>query len=92
MQRQEVPPPPQVPSCRPRNGQSKLARACALGLVTGPHAHTPRTHGQWLTGPGSTPQGRAVGRGGAPNPGHRTLRQEPLPPQAPSCSLHSAQS
>ena len=31
------------------------AKARAVGLVTGPHARTPRTHSQWVVGPGRTP-------------------------------------
>ena len=54
--------PPGAPSCRPHSAQSQHARARAVGLVTGPHAHTPRTHCQWVVGPGSTPQ-RTSGRG-----------------------------
>ena len=56
-----------------------------MGLVTDPHAHTSRTHSQWVAGPGRTPQGRAVGRERAPNPGCPTRRQEAPPPRAPSC-------
>ena len=33
--------PPRAPSCRPHSAQSQLARARAVGLVTGPHARTP---------------------------------------------------
>ena len=33
-----------------------------MGSVTGPHARTPRTHSQWVVGPGRTPQGTG-GRG-----------------------------
>ena len=48
--------------------------------MTGPHAHTPRTQSQWVAGPGDTLQGRAVGRGRAPNPGGPTPgRQAPHP-------------
>ena len=56
-----------------------------MGLVTGPHAHTPRTHSQRVAGPGRTPQGRAVGRGRAPNPGHPTphTEREAPPPGRP---------
>ena len=54
--------PPQVPSCRPQSAQSQLARARATGLVTGPHARIPRTHSQWVVGPGRTPE-RTSGRG-----------------------------
>ena len=55
-------PPPRAPSCRPHSAQSQLARARAVGLVTGPHARTPRTHSQWVVGPGRTPE-RTSGRG-----------------------------
>ena len=33
--------PPRAPPCRPHSAQSPLARARAVGLVTGPHARTP---------------------------------------------------
>ena len=33
-----------------------------MGLVTGPHARTPRTQSQWVVGPGVTPEGTS-GRG-----------------------------
>ena len=54
--------PPRVPSCRPHSAQSQLARARTVGMVTGPHARTPRTHSQWVVGPGGTPE-RTSGRG-----------------------------
>ena len=41
-----------------------------------------RTHGQWVAGPGGTPQERAVGRERAPNPGRPTPRLEAAPPGA----------
>ena len=53
---------PRAPSCPPHNAQSQLARARTVGLVTGPHASTPRTHSQWVVGPGRTPK-RTSGRG-----------------------------
>ena len=52
---------PPKPSCRPDSAQSQLARVRAVGLVTGPHARTPRTHSQWVVGPGRTPE-RTRGR------------------------------
>ena len=67
--------PPKAPSCRPRSARSQLARPRAVGLGTGPHAHPPYSHSQWLAGPGRTPQKRAVGRGRAPHPGRPTPRQ-----------------
>ena len=48
--------PPRAPSCRCHSAQSQLARARAVGLVTGPHARTARTHSQWVVGPGRTPE------------------------------------
>ena len=54
--------PPRASSCRPQGAQSQLARARALGLVTGSHARTPRTHSQWVVGPGRMPE-RTRGRG-----------------------------
>ena len=73
----------QAASGRPHSAQRQLARARAAGLVTGPRAQPP--HPQPVgTGPGRTPQGRAVCRGKAPNPGSPTPRQEPpLPPGRP---------
>ena len=53
---------PLVPSCRPHSVQSQLVRARAVGLVTGPHAHTPRTHSQWVVPRCRKPQ-RTIGRG-----------------------------
>ena len=38
------------------------ARARVVGLVTGPHARTARTHSQWVVGPGRTPE-QTRGRG-----------------------------
>ena len=54
--------PPRAPSCRPHSAQSQLERARAVGFVTGPHARSPRTHSQWVGGPGRTPA-RTSGRG-----------------------------
>ena len=54
--------PPGAPSCRPHSAQSQLARACAVGLVTGLHALSPRIHSQWVVGPDRTPR-RTGGRG-----------------------------
>ena len=48
--------PPRTPSCHPHSAQSQLSRGRAVGLVTGPHAGTPRTHSQWVVGPGRTPE------------------------------------
>ena len=79
--RQETPP-PRVLSRRLHSAQSQLAKARAVGSVTGPHAQTSRTHRQWVAGPGRTPQARAVGRGRAPKPRRPTPRREAPPPGA----------
>ena len=71
--------PTRAPSCRPHSAQSKLERARAVGLGTGPHA---RTHSQWVVGPSSPPRWRAVGCGRAAHPGSSTPRQEVPPPGA----------
>ena len=72
--------PPRAPSCRPHSAQSQLARACVVGLVTGPHARTPRTHSHWIVGPGRTPERTRSRSGRAPVPGRPTPRQEAPPP------------
>ena len=54
--------PPRAPSCRPHSAQSQLARARAVGLLTGPHARTPRTQSHRVVGPGRTLE-RTSGRG-----------------------------
>ena len=82
---------PREPSCRPHSAQSQLARARAVGLVTGPHARTPPPQ---PVGSGPRPHARADERSGvgerpspdAPHPGKRRLLR------APSCRPHSAQS
>ena len=55
-------PPPRAPSRCPHIARSQHARARAVGLVTGPHARTPRTNSKWVVGSGRTP-GRTRGRG-----------------------------
>ena len=74
--------PSQAPSCSPHNAQSRLARARALGLVAGFQAQTPCTCSQWVLGHCRTPQGRAVGRGRAPNPRPPECSHEAPPPGA----------
>ena len=54
--------PPRAPSCRPHSAQSQLARARALGLVTGPHARTP-PHPQPVGSGPRQPAQRAGSRG-----------------------------
>ena len=54
--------PPKAPSCRPRSAQGQLARARAVGLVTGPHARTP-PHPQRVGSGPRQPAQRAGSRG-----------------------------
>ena len=87
--------PPRAPSCRPHSAQRQLARARAVGLVTGPHASTPRTHSQWVVGPGRTPE-RTRGQGwqsARPRTPHTQARGAlPRPPcAAPTARKASSQ-
>ena len=83
---------PGRPRAGPHSAQSQLPRARAVGLVTGPHARTPRTHSQWVVGPGGTPE-QTRGRGwesARPRTPHTQARG--VPPRAPPCRPESAQS
>ena len=71
------------------------ARARAVALVTGPHARTPRTHSQWVVGPGCTPE-RTRGRGwecARPRTPHTQARGAPPghPHAAPTAGKASTQ-
>ena len=83
--------PPGRPRAAPTSAPSQHAGARAVGLVTGPHARTPRTQSQWVVGPVCTPQktgGRGLGERptpDAPNPGKgRPPRGALVPP--PQCA------
>ena len=84
-------PPPRAPWCCSHSVQSQLARVRPVAFVMGPHAHGPRTHSQWVAGPGRTPQVRAVGweELPAPNAPHPNKGRRP---RAPSCRCNNAQS
>ena len=85
-------PPSLAPSYRPHNGQIQLARAGAVGLMTGPHTHTP-LHAQTV---GSGPRPHAPRTGGRA----RESAQLETPHAkggdaslgAPLCGPHSARS
>ena len=68
-----------TPSWHYHSGQHQLARACAVGFVPGPHTHTPRAGETRTTGPAYPPQGRAAGRGRAPNLRRSSQRAEDPP-------------
>ena len=72
--------PPQASLCSPHSAQSQLTRARAVVFVMGPHTRIPRTHSQWVVGPGRTSE-RTSGRGGGGrDPRCCTPRQEAPPP------------
>ena len=84
--------PPWAPLCSPHSAQSQLARARAVGLVTGPHARSP-PHPQPV-GSGPRPHARkdewsGLGERPPPDAPHPDIRR---PPGGPSCRPHSAQS
>ena len=55
-----------------------------MGLVTGLHARTPRTHRQWVVGPSRTPERtRGVGRESAPPRMPHTKARGAPPPGHP---------
>ena len=84
--------PPRAPSCRPHSAQSQLARARAVGLVTGPHARTPPLPQPVGSGP-RQPAQRAGSRGWESAPPWTPQTQVGgAPPRAPSCRPHNAQS
>ena len=87
--------PPRAPSCRPHSAQRQLARARAVGLVTGPHARIPRTHSQLVVGPGRTPErtsGQGRERAGPRTPHTQAGGAPPGHPQAaPTKSKASSQ-
>ena len=66
--------PSRAPLCCSHRAQRRLTSARAVGQVVDHHAHIPRTHSQWVAGPGRRPQGRAVPCGRASNPGRPTAR------------------
>ena len=84
--------PHRAPLCRLHSTQSHLARAGAVGLVTGLHARTPRTHSQWVAGPRSHARrtGGRAWQSAQPRTPHTQARG--VPPRAPSCRPHTAQS
>ena len=66
-----------------------------MGLVTGPHARSPRTHSKWVVGPGRTPK-RTRGRGwesARPRTPHTQARAPPpgRPRAAPKACKASSQ-
>ena len=66
-----------------------------MGLVTGPHTRTPRTHSQWVLGSGPTPE-RTRGRGSesaCPRTPHTQARGAPPgnPHAAPTARKASSQ-
>ena len=72
--------PPRAPLCRPHSARSQLARARAVGLVTGPHARTPPHPQPVGSGPRQPAQRAGSWAWRAPHPGRPTAEQEAPPP------------
>ena len=51
----------QSPSWHPHSKQHHLARACAVGSMTGPHTYSPRAQGTRAAGPGCTSKDGRLG-------------------------------
>ena len=83
--------PPRAPSCRLHSAQSQLARARAVGLVTGPLAHCPHPHPVGSRPRPHAPKDERSGVGERPTLDARRLGKR-YPPRAPSCHPNSAQS
>ena len=81
--------PPRAPSCRPTAHKASSQERALWGWRWVPTPAAPRTHSQWVVGPGSPPRGRAVGGGGAPD---RPSQRRTAPhPGTPFRHPHSAQ-
>ena len=81
----------------PRDGPPPLPRHAAPTEHAGqgdsvgpPHPHA-RTHNTWVADPNSTPNGRAVGGGTAPDPRRPSQRRKAPPPGTPFRHPHSEQ-
>ena len=81
--------PSRAPLCRPYSSQSQLAGACAVGLVTGPHAHPPPRPLKTASGP--RPPARRIGswgrEGGQPRKPLTEARGAPPPAGSPPAAL-----
>ena len=75
-------------------GHSCLAALCSLvfirRVIRTPHPHT-RAHGMWVTDPNSTPRGRAVRGGTAPDLRRPSQRRKAPPSGTPFRRPHSEQ-
>ena len=83
--------PHRAPSCHPDSAQSKLARARAVGLVTGPRARTRRTHSQWVVGPACTPERTSGQVWGSARPRAPRTQARPPPPERPRAAPTACQ-
>ena len=87
--------PPGHPHAAPTARKVSTQECAHVGSVTGSHARTPRTHSQWVVGPGRTPE-RTSGRGwesARPRTPHTQARGAPLrhPHTAPTARKASSQ-
>ena len=82
--------PPRTPPCHRNSAQHRFPGVHAVGPVHGPHTHTIRAQKTWTTWPSQPPQGRAAGRGGAPDARRPSKWREVCAPGATSCHPCSA--
>ena len=88
-----APPPPRLPPAHERHGPAPrhaapTGRADQGDRVGPPHPHA-RAHSTWIADPNSTPSGRAVGGGGAPDPRRPSQRWKAAPPGTLFRHLHN---
>ena len=77
-------------SCHPRGAQPPEGHARHRDSAGPPHPHT-RQYNMWIADPDCPPQGRAAGRGRAPDLGSPSQWQKAPSPGTPSRQPHSAQ-
>ena len=88
-QRWQANPPGDGPPPPPRHA-APTGHAGQGDSVGPPHPHT-RTHSTWVADPDSSPSGRAVGGGTAPDPRRPSQWWKAPPPGTPFCHPHSEQ-
>ena len=74
----------------PRGAQPPTGHVSHGASAGPPHPHN-HAHSTWLADPDCPPSGRAVGGGGAPDPGRPSQRRKAPPPGTPFSHPHSAQ-
>ena len=83
--------PPRRPCAASTARKGSSQERALWGWRWDPTPASPRTHSQWVVGPGSPPRGRAAGVGGAPDPRRPSQRRTASLPGTPFCHHHGAQ-